>query len=293
MSEAAASPRPLRLHLRLALYLSFNTLTVLGALWLAPPTWELIGVALVSYYVRMFAVTAVYHRLFAHRSYTPRNRLVQFVLALWALTSAQRGPIWWSTTHRWHHRHADTPLDLHSPSQQGLWESHILWVFTHRANPSYQPPPPTDLLRLSELVWLDRLDILGPVGLGVGLYALGGLPYVLWGLGVATVLLWHGSSSINSLGHTWGDQAYDTGDQSRNNLWLLPVTLGENWHNNHHAYPGAARHGHRPGEWDPTGALITLWWRLGLVTRVNPGPSATAPGGGAAVRARAAVGEGA
>ncbi|MBK7756126.1 MAG: hypothetical protein IPI35_06910 [Deltaproteobacteria bacterium] len=205
MSER--SPRPLRLHLRLGLYLSFNTLTVLGALWFAPPTMELILVALASYYVRMFAVTAVYHRLFAHRSYTPRDRVVQFVLALWALTSAQRGPIWWATTHRWHHRHADTALDLHSPSQQGLWESHILWVFTHRANPSYQPPPPTDLLRFPELVWLDRLDILGPVGFGGLLYLLGGLPYVLWGLGVATVLLWHGSSSINSWGHTLGDQA--------------------------------------------------------------------------------------
>ena len=154
---------------------------------------ELILVALASYYVRMFAVPAVYHRLFAHRSYTPRDRVVQSVLALWALTSAQRGPIWWATTHRWHHRHADTALDLHSPSQQGLWESHILWVFTHRANPSYQPPPPTDLLRTPELVWLDR--------------------------------------------------------------------------------SGATRHGHRPGEWDPTGALITLWWRLGLVTRLNPGPT--------------------
>ncbi len=76
-----------------------------------------------------------------------------------------------------------------------------------------------------------------------------------------------------------GDQAYETGDQSRNNPWLLPVTLGENWHNHHHAYPGATRHGHRPGEWDPTGALITLWWRLGLVTRLNPGPTGGASGG--------------
>ena len=197
MSER--SPRPLRLHLRLGLYLSFNTLTVLGALWFAPPTLELILVALASYYVRMFAVTAVYHRLFAHRSYTPRNRVVQFVLALWALTSAQRGPIWWATTHRWHHRHADTALDLHSPSQQGLWESHILLGVDPSGEPVLSAATPGRPASYPELEWLDR--------------------------------------------------------------------------------PGATRHGHRPGEWDPTGALITLWWRLGLVTRLNPGPTGGASGG--------------
>ena len=258
-------------HRRLPIYLGFN-LATLSCVFLVPFSWELPLVALASYYVRMLAVTAGYHRYFSHRSFTVRNRAVQFALALFALTAVQRGPIWWATAHRWHHQHADAPEDLHSPRHRGFWESHILWIFSMKADPLYKPAPPKDLLRFPEIVFLDRFDFLGPLLYGGLLYAIGGWAWVVWGLGVATIVLWHGCSTINSLGHQYGEQPFDTGDDSRNNPWLVPVTLGEGWHNNHHASPGSAANGFLPGEIDLVYLAIRAAKAVGLVTHINPVP---------------------
>lgn len=224
----------------------------LGALatpWLAPPTASLVGLALASYVLRMFAITAGYHRYFAHRAYRT-GRTFQFLLALLGGASAQKGALWWAAHHRDHHRDSDGPNDIHSPVQRGFWWSHLGW-FLSRRHDATKLDRIKDLARYPELRFLDRYHAVPPTLLALGLFLAGGWPAFLWGFFVSTTALWHGTFAINSLAHVVGRQRYQTGDESRNSLALALVTLGEGWHNNHHFYPTTANQG-----W--------FWWELDL-----------------------------
>ncbi|MDZ4672840.1 MAG: fatty acid desaturase [Gemmatimonadota bacterium] len=223
------------------------------------------------YLVRMFAITGFYHRYFSHRSYRA-SRPVQFLMALVGASATQRGPLWWAAHHRKHHRHSDTELDVHSPRQHGFWWSHMGWI-TSAENFPTDMKEVRDFARYPELRWLDRFDILVPVALAVALFALGGLPYLIWGYFVSTVVLFHGTCLINSLAHQMGSRRYATDDDSRNSLALALVTLGEGWHNNHHRYPGAARQGFFWWEVDLTYyGLVVLSW-LGVIRDLRPVPA--------------------
>ncbi|MDA0330198.1 MAG: fatty acid desaturase [Gemmatimonadetes bacterium] len=232
-------------------------LVCLAAIWTGVSVQALI-VAFVLYVVRMWAITAGYHRYFSHRSYKT-SRVLQFMIAFLGQTSAQRGVIWWSAVHRHHHLHSDTAHDVHSPRQHGFWYSHVGWIF----NPSsWEPDYRTvkDLTRFPELVWLDK-QMYGPaILLGFGVWAVGGWGMLVVGFFWSTVVLFHCTFFINSLAHVSGSQRYLTGDDSRNNFWLALITLGEGWHNNHHHYQSSARQGFR-------------WWEIDLSYYVLKGMS--------------------
>jgi stearoyl-CoA desaturase (delta-9 desaturase) len=214
------------------------------------------------YVVRMFGVTAGYHRYFSHRTFRT-SRAGQFVLAFLAQSSAQRGILWWAAKHRHHHRHSDTEIDVHSPRHRGFLYAHVGWIFTPQHGDTDADAVP-DLTKYPELVWLDRHPYLPATVLAVACFAFGGWPALIVGFFWSTVLLYHGTFFINSLAHVHGTQRYVTGDDSRNNWWLALITLGEGWHNNHHAYQRSTRQGFRWYEVDPTFYLLTVlsWLRV-------------------------------
>ena len=250
-------------------------LTPIAAFFL-PFDWSLVVLAVAVNFVHMFAITGVFHRYFSHRGFRVRNRLVQFLMGFWGSTCIQQGPIWWASHHRHHHRYSDEPEDLHSPKQQGFWHSHVLWIFGLKFLTEYSEYEKTaakDLRQFPELVWLDKYYIVAPVTLGVVLFAIGGLPWLVWGLGISTVFLWHGTFTINSLSHVFGKRRFDTTDTSRNNWLLAFVTLGEGWHNNHHAFAGGAKAGFYWYEYDITYYGLWIFHKLGLITELGMPPA--------------------
>jgi stearoyl-CoA desaturase (delta-9 desaturase) len=233
-----------------------------------------LGLAL--YLLRMFAIGAGYHRYFAHRAYRT-SRVFQFGLAFLAQTSAQRGILWWAANHRRHHRYSDTALDVHSPVVRGFLYAHVGWIFVPRNNDTDYAGV-RDLARYPELRWLDRQPYLPAIVLGFVTWLVAGWSGLVVGFCFSTVVLWHATFSINSLAHLLGRRRYVTGDQSRNNWLLALLTLGEGWHNNHHAYQASVRQGFRWWEYDPTFYVLrTLSW-CGVVWDLHMPPSAVVRG---------------
>jgi len=212
----------------------------LAAFWTGAPLKHVLA-CIGLYYVRMFGVTAVYHRYFAHRAFKT-GRVFQFILALLATTSAQKGILWWAAHHRHHHRESDTENDIHSPVRKGFWWSHVGWILCTKYDATRYESI-RDFARYPELVWLNRLHLVPPVVLAVALYFIGGFSLLIWGFFISTTLLWHGTFTINSLSHVFGSRRYKTTDTSRNNLLLALITCGEGWHNNHHYYQNTANQG--------------------------------------------------
>ena len=223
------------------------------------------------YVVRMFGVTAGYHRYFSHRSFRT-GRVFQFVLALLAQSSAQRGILWWAAKHRHHHRHSDTPEDVHSPRHRGFWYSHVGWIFQPQHDDTDFEAVP-DLARYPELVWLDRHRYLPAAALAAACGLAAGWSGLVVGFFWSTVLLYHGTFFINSLAHVHGRQRYVTGDDSRNNWWLAVLTLGEGWHNNHHAYQRSTRQGFRWYEFDPTYYVLRALSWVGVTWELGEPPA--------------------
>lgn len=230
-------------------------------------SWTAAGLCVGLYIVRMFGVTGGYHRYFSHRTYET-SRVVQFLMAFLAQTSNQRGVLWWASHHRHHHKHSDTVHDVHSPVQRGFWYAHVGWMWDP-ANHTRQGKV-RDLAKYPELVWLDRYWMVPPAALAVLCFVVGGWSGLWIGYFLSTVLLWHGTFTINSLCHVWGQRRYDTTDTSRNNLWLALLTLGEGWHNNHHFDMSACRQGFFWWEVDVTWyGLKAMSW-VGLVWNLRP-----------------------
>jgi stearoyl-CoA desaturase (delta-9 desaturase) len=226
--------------------------------------------ALSLYVARMFLVTAGYHRYFSHRTFKT-SRPTQFVLALLTQTSLQRGVLWWASNHRHHHRASDTDDDLHSAKRQGFWWSHLGWFLSEKYNDTdYERVK--DLARFPELRWLDRNPHLPGVALAVALLLIGGLPALVWGFFVSSVLLWHGTFTINSLSHMLGKRPFDTGDESRNSPVLALITLGEGWHNNHHRYQSSTNQGFYWWQLDITHLLLRLLSMTGLIWGLRTPP---------------------
>lgn len=257
----------------------------LGCLAVIRVGWSPVAVAVAAglYVVRMFALTAFYHRYFSHRAYRT-HRVTQFLFALLGNTAVQRGPLWWAAHHRHHHRHSDTELDCHSPVQHGFVVSHMGW-FLSRGGFVTRGEQIPDLMAYPELRWLDRYNNLVPLLLALGLLGLGALLHrawpasgtgawqmFVWGFCISTVALFHGSVTINSLAHRFGTRRYPTRDNSRNNWLLALLTLGEGWHNNHHFFPGAARQGVRWWELDLTWFGLRLLQACGLIWDLKRAP---------------------
>ncbi|MGA8195731.1 MAG: acyl-CoA desaturase [Acetobacteraceae bacterium] len=250
-------------------------LACFAAFWTGvTPRAVVLGVAL--YLVRIFAIGAGYHRYFAHRAFRT-SRVFQFMLAFMAQTSAQRGILWWAANHRRHHKHSDTELDVHSPVQRGFLYSHVGWIFVPRNNDTDYAMI-RDMARYKELLWLNRQPYLPAALLALSTWLIAGLPGLVVGFCWSTVVLWHATFSINSLAHVVGRRRYVTGDESRNNWLLALLTMGEGWHNNHHAYQVSVRQGFRWWEFDPTYyALRVLSW-LGIVWDLHVPPRSVVRG---------------
>ena len=246
-----------------------HVVAVVGAIavgWSWAAFWWLVG----SYAVRMFSITAGYHRYFAHRTFKT-SRVFQFILALLAMSAAQQGVLWWAAHHRRHHRHSDEPDDVHSPVQRGFWWSHTGWILGSRhKRTDYDGIK--DFAKYPELRWLNRHDLFVAVAWGFALYFIGGSVAVFWGHFVSLVLVWHATFCINSLAHLWGTRRYATTDDSRNNPLLAVLTFGEGWHNNHHHYQRTARQGFYWWEVDITYYVLKALEALRIVSGVTGVP---------------------
>ena len=240
------------------LLLLYTGLGVTAALW-----------SLALYLVRMLATTAIYHRLIAHRSYTA-PRLVWWLGSLVAASAGQMGPSWWKAHHLAHHRHVDGSGDPHSPllpeaGWRGFWRSQLGWLLSADFHPARLP---ADVEADPVLRLIDRAHVLPALGLAALSWWIGGLEW-LAAFCLSTTLLFHGVASVNSVAHLIGEQPFATGDASRNNRLVALLTLGEGWHNLHHAFQSSARQGislhagrvvSLP---DPTYRFIRLLERLG------------------------------
>jgi stearoyl-CoA desaturase (Delta-9 desaturase) len=247
-------------------------------------------ICLALYLVRMFAITAGFHRLFAHRSYRT-GRIFQFLMALTGTTAYQKGPLWWAAHHRNHHLHADTETDLHSPLAHSFWRSHVGWFLTSESQATDRLLV-SNLIKYRDLRLLDKYYTLPPLVLAVATFTLGavlqryapelgtsGWQMLVWGFFISTVLLYHGTFTVNSLAHIFGKRRFATADNSRNNLFVALITLGEGWHNNHHHYPSSERQGFYWWEIDISHYTLRLLSWLGVVWDLRAPPA-----GGEAMR---------
>ncbi len=237
-------------------------LAAIGVLW-SGVTTESIILGATLYFVRMFAVCAGYHRYFAHRTYAT-SRAFQFVLACLAQSSGQKSVLWWAAMHRHHHQCSDTEDDVHSPRIGGFWHSHVGWIFLARHDRADLSKVP-DLARYPELLWLHRLEKVPAAALAVATWLVAGWPGLVIGFVWSTIILYHATFCINSLAHVHGTRRYLTGDESRNNWLLAVITLGEGWHNNHHASPSSVRQGFEWWEFDLAYYLLVALRKAGLV----------------------------
>jgi len=245
--------------------------TGIAAIWTGiTPTSVALCVAL--YWLRIFAIGAGYHRYFSHRAYAT-SRAFQFVLAVLAQSTAQKSVLWWAVKHRHHHLHSDTEADVHSPLRKGFLYSHIGWVFT-REHDEADLAKIADFARYPELMWLHKHELVPAVVLAVLCFVIGGWSGLVVGFFWSTMLVYHATFCINSLAHVRGRKRYVTGDESRNN-WLLAIfTMGEGWHNNHHAFQSSVRQGFRWWEIDPTFYILKGLSFIGLVWDVKTPPAA-------------------
>jgi stearoyl-CoA desaturase (delta-9 desaturase) len=195
------------------------------------------------------------------------------LLTLCGVLAAQNGPLWWVGHHRHHHRHADHPDDTHSPRAGFFW-SHMGWLFSTKCLPVRFNLVP-DLRHIPEMRWLERNYYLVTLG-----YAgVRGLQLVVWGSVLSTVCCYHFVWSTNSVGHRFGTRRYPTSDDSRNNILIALLTLGDGWHHNHHHYPPSARHGFRWWELDITFVVLRVFAAVGIVWDLKLPPSRIRKGG--------------
>ena len=289
--EVVVSERRDRVIAGIVTAIPILSLFVVGwQLWASLLGWNDIFVFVLLYVLTGFGVTVGFHRLLTHRAFKT-TRPIRATLAILGSAAIEGPVISWVADHRKHHAFADREGDPHSPhvghgygwrgALRGLVHAHVGWLFihTHRGRRTRYAP---DLLGDPFVSWVDRTFVVWALGGLVTAFGLGwlfggtlrdGLTGVLWGGAVRMLMVHHVTYSINSLCHFFGRQRFDTGDQSRNLAWLAPLSLGEAWHNNHHAFPTSAQHGLRRWELDPSALLIRALERVGLawdVVRVSP-----------------------
>jgi stearoyl-CoA desaturase (delta-9 desaturase) len=240
-----------------------------AAIW-SGVTWQAIAICVVLYWSRMFAIGAGYHRYFSHRAYAT-SRVFQFILAFLAQSSAQKSVLWWAAKHRHHHLHSDTRRDVHSPRHKGFVYSHVGWIFA-RQHDATDLQKVADFASFPELMWLHKLEVLPAILIAALCVFIAGWTGLVVGFLWSTVLLYHATFCINSLAHVHGRKRYVTGDESRNNWLLALFTMGEGWHNNHHAYQSSAQQGFQWWELDLTYYILRVLSRLGIVWDLKTPP---------------------
>lgn len=264
---------------------AFLTLPVLGfaaaAVFHLTPSWPIIALAVALYYLSMFGVTVGWHRGLTHGGYRTTPWL-RHVLTAAGCLAFQGSPVGWVAAHRKHHQFSDQPGDPHSPwtvkpgrfhRLRGFWHAQAGWLYDgdHTDVNHYAPDllKDTTVMRVERIWWLYGLT---------GLLVIPGIVgYLLDGpVGAITAIVWAGLIRLgcshffawltNSAGHMFGNRPFRTRDHSTNIWWMVPFTVGEGWHNAHHAYPASPRHGLLKHQPDPSARLIRWGEQLGLVT---------------------------
>ncbi|PYT26328.1 MAG: acyl-CoA desaturase [Acidobacteria bacterium] len=234
-------------------------------------SWHALAVALFLYWMCTgLGISMGYHRLHTHRSYQVPLALEYFFAVCGTLT-LEGGPIFWVATHRIHHQKSDQPGDPHSPRDGGWW-AHMGWLLVGESKHSDAPQMSRyapDLAKDRFYVWLDYYHWVPMIVLGVLLFALGGVSFVLWGVCLRVVVGLHTTWLVNSATHMWGTRRFATRDDSRNNWLIALMTSGEGWHNNHHAHPTSARHGLAWYEFDLSWIQIKILMFLGIAKSVR------------------------
>ncbi len=250
-------------------------------------TWYALWLTvLLSWVTGGLGVCLGYHRLLTHSSFETYP-IVRRLLALFGNMAGEGPPIMWVAAHRKHHRFSDQDHDPHSP-RDGAWWSHMLWMFPHYGSQHwaqlYRQYTP-DLLKDPFLRLLDRTFLWWHLAFGIMLFGLGcaldhgslrtGASFVVYGMFLRLVWVLHVTWAVNSASHIWGYRNYATRDNSRNLWWVGILAYGEGWHNNHHAFPRSAPHGHRWWEIDLTHWAIRAMQVTGLAWNIVEKPVPT------------------
>lgn len=250
------------------IYMAFIHGVALFALLPSNFSWSAIAVALFLHWVTGgLGITLGFHRLVTHRSFQTPKWLEYFFVFCGTL-ACQGGPIRWVGLHRQHHLHSDTSQDPHD-SHEGFWWSHMGWML-HDTEPDKHVPRFTkDINEDPFYVFCQKYFIPIQIVLGLILFSIGGWSWVVWGIFVRLVAVFHCTWFVNSATHMFGYRSHESGDKSTNCWWVALLTYGEGWHNNHHAYQYSARHGLQWWEIDLTWMTIRLLEILGLATNVK------------------------
>jgi sn-1 stearoyl-lipid 9-desaturase len=231
-------------------------------------SWQGVGVAILLHWITGgLGITLGWHRLLSHRSFQVPKWL-EYFFAFCGTLALQGGIIWWVGLHRHHHLHSDRDVDHHDSKKGFLW-SHVRWM-------CFEVPAESDIPRFTKDIaddpfyqFLNNYFFPLQVVLGVILYAIGGWPFVFWGVFARLVIVYHCTWLVNSATHKFGYRNFETTDNSTNCWWVALTTYGEGWHNNHHAYQYSARHGMKWWEIDITWITIQVLQLLGLATKVK------------------------
>ncbi|CAA7019558.1 unnamed protein product [Microthlaspi erraticum] len=231
--------------------------------------WEALRFGFLLFALTTLSITFSYHRNLSHRSFKV-PKWIEYPFAYSAVFALQGDPLDWVSIHRFHHQFTDTDRDPHSP-KEGLWFSHILWIFDTEYI-KYKCGGRNNVMDLKKqwfYRFLRRTIALHILTYWTVLYLYGGLPYLTCGGGVGGVIVYHVTWVVNSAAHVWGSRSWKTNDTSRNVWWLCLFTMGDSWHNNHHAFESSARQGFEWWQIDITWYLIRLLEVLGLATDVK------------------------
>jgi sn-1 stearoyl-lipid 9-desaturase len=266
-----ATSNKLSLDWAIIVYMATIHLIALLAVFPSNFSWGAIGVAFVLYWITGgLGITLGYHRLVSHRSFEV-PKFLEYFFVLCGTLACQGGPIDWIGLHRIHHKYSDTQPDPHD-SNKGFWWSHMGWML-------YNVPAQTDVPRYTKDIcddpvyqFFQKFFIPIQVVLGLLLYWWGGWPFVIWGIFVRLVVVFHFTWFVNSATHKFGYQSHESNDQSKNCWWVALLTFGEGWHNNHHAYQYSARHGLQWWEIDITWMTIKLLQLFGLANNIKLAP---------------------
>jgi sn-1 stearoyl-lipid 9-desaturase len=250
------------------IYMALIHIGALFALFPGNFSWKAVGLVVLLHWITGgLGITLGWHRLVSHRSFqTPK--WLEYLLVFCGALSAEGGVIHWVGLHRIHHLHSDTDPDPHD-SNKGFWWSHMGWMF-------YEIPSHADIPRFTKDIaddpvykFLQDYFVLVQIALGLLLLALGGWPFVVWGVFVRLVVVFHCTWFVNSATHKFGYRTFESNDRSKNCWWVALLTYGEGWHNNHHAYQYSARHGMKWWEIDLTWITIQFLQLLGLAQKVK------------------------
>lgn len=248
--------------------IAFHLIAILGIFTFS---WKALAICLLLHFVTgCLGITLCFHRLLTHRSFKVPKWL-EYFLSLCGSLALQGGPITWVAVHRQHHLHSDNDLDPHSPKHGFFW-SHMEWTLRKVRGVETIDDKRKLAPDLANEFFYMATEGFGPLlnlGLGYLLYFLGGWSFVIWGIFVRLVLVYHSTWLVNSASHIWGYQSFKSNDTSRNNWFVALIAYGEGWHNNHHAFQTSAIHGLKHNEFDPTYFIISLFKKLGLATDIK------------------------